>query len=55
MHWYVGGTAGDQRAAAAAGYRFVAAGYGYGGDLDAVHRISSPLELLQLSLSGLPW
>lgn len=42
-------------AAAAAGYRFVAAGYGYGGDLDAVDRIKSPLELLHLSLNGLPW
>jgi len=50
VHWYVGDTAGDQRAAAEAGYRFAAAGYGYGGDLDAVDRIKSPLALLDLAL-----
>jgi len=55
VHGYVGDTVADQRAAAAACYRFAAVSYGYGGDLDAVHRISSPLELLQLSLCDLPW
>ena len=50
VHCYVGDTSGDQRAAAEAGYRFVAAGYGYGGGFDAVDRINSPLELLQLTL-----
>ncbi|MEI8250925.1 MAG: HAD hydrolase-like protein [Synechococcus sp. ELA057] len=52
VHCYVGDTAGDQRAAAEAGYGFIAAGYGYGGDLDAVHRISSPLDLLQALATG---
>ena len=52
VHWYVGDTAGDQRAAEEAGYRFAAASYGYGGDLDAVHRISRPLELLELTLQA---
>ena len=55
VHRYEGDTAADQRPAAAAGYRFADAGYGYGGDLDAVHRISRPLELLQLSLRDSPW
>ena len=48
VHWYVGDTAGDQRAAAAAGYRFVAAGYGYGSDLAAAHHLQAPLELLHV-------
>ncbi len=46
QHWYVGDTEADQRAAAAAGFRFVAATYGYGDCPVADARISAPLELL---------
>jgi len=45
-HWYVGDTPGDQRAAVAAGFGFVEAGYGYGQVLVAEHRLSRPLDLL---------
>lgn len=51
-HWYVGDTTGDRQAAVAAGYRFVAAAYGYGygdgvsGVVDAA--IDAPLDLLQV-------
>ncbi len=48
VHGYVGDTAGDQRAAAEAGYRFIAAGYGYGGDLVAAHHLQTPLDLLRV-------
>lgn len=48
VHGYVGDTAGDQRAAAEAGYRFIAAGYGYGSDLVAAHHLQAPLELLRV-------
>lgn len=46
QHWYVGDTEADQRAAAAAGFRFVAATYGYGECPLADARISEPLQLL---------
>ena len=53
-YWYVGDTTGDRQAAAAAGYRFVAATYGYGFrdgwgvgvGVDAA--IDVPLDLLQV-------
>ena len=48
VHGYVGDTAGDQRAAAEAGYHFIAAGYGYGGDLVAGHHLQTPLDLLRI-------
>jgi phosphoglycolate phosphatase len=48
VHGYVGDTAGDQLAAAEAGYRFIAAGYGYGSDLVADDHLQTPLELLRV-------
>ena len=48
VHWYVGDTAGDQRAAAAAGYHFAGAGYGYDLDLVAAHHLQAPLDLLPI-------
>ena len=46
-HWYVGDTASDGEAADQAGYRFVAACYGYGQCASANARISAPLQLLE--------
>ena len=47
-HWYVGDTTPDQQAARSAGYRFVAATYGYGHCPDADARIDTPLQLLEV-------
>ena len=47
-HWYVGDTAPDQQAAQTAGYRFVAASYGYGHCPEADARIDTPLQLLEV-------
>ena len=47
-HWYVGDTTSDSASAVQAGYRFVAAAYGYGECVPGDARIMAPLELLQV-------
>ena len=47
-HWYVGDTTSDGDSAVQAGYRFVAATYGYGQCVAGDARITAPLELLQV-------
>ncbi len=48
QHWYVGDTEADQKAAAVAGFRFVAATYGYGQCPVADARMNRPLQLLEV-------